>query len=88
LTITLIPEKAFSMIITVFRSRLRDEWRAEYMALASKISGLAKGMPGHLSHKSFVAEDGERVTIIEFKDRLLAMLAGTWRAFCNAYCKR
>jgi heme-degrading monooxygenase HmoA len=56
------------MIITVFRSRLRDEGREEYMALAPKISGIVKGMPGYLSHKSFVAEDGERVTIIEFKD--------------------
>ena len=57
------------MIITVFRSRLREEARDEYMALAPQISQLAKGMPGYLNHKVFVAEDGERVTIVEFKDQ-------------------
>lgn len=57
------------MIITVFRSRLREEARDEYMVLAPQISQLAKGMPGYLSHKAFVAEDGERVTIVEFTDQ-------------------
>lgn len=57
------------MIITVFRSRLREEARDEYMALAPQIAQLAKGMPGYLAHKAFVAEDGERVTIVEFKDQ-------------------
>lgn len=57
------------MIVTVFRSRLREEARSEYMALAPQISALAKGMPGYISHKVFVAEDGERVTIVEFKDQ-------------------
>jgi heme-degrading monooxygenase HmoA len=28
---------------------------------------LACTMPGYLSHKSFVADDGERVTIVEFE---------------------
>jgi heme-degrading monooxygenase HmoA len=56
------------MILTVFRSRLREDARDEYMALAPKISALAKGMPGYVSHKGFVAEDGERVTIVEFED--------------------
>jgi heme-degrading monooxygenase HmoA len=57
------------MIVTVFRSRLRDDARGEYMALAPRMSELASGMPGYLSHKTFVAEDGERVTIVEFKDQ-------------------
>ena len=57
------------MIVTVFRSRLRDDARDEYMALAARMSELARTMPGHLSHKTFVAEDGERVTIVEFKDQ-------------------
>lgn len=57
------------MIVTIFRSRLRDEARDEYMALAPRMSELAKCMPGYLSHKVFVAEDGERVTVVEFKDQ-------------------
>ena len=56
------------MILTVFRSRLRDENREAYMALAPRISELARTMPGYRSQKVFVAEDGERVTIVEFED--------------------
>lgn len=55
------------MIVTVFRSRLRPEARDEYMALAPRMAELARTMPGYLSHKTFVAEDGERVTIVEFE---------------------
>jgi heme-degrading monooxygenase HmoA len=57
------------MIVTVFRSRLRDDARDAYMALAPRMSELASAMPGYLSHKTFVAEDGERVTIVEFLDQ-------------------
>lgn len=56
------------MIVTVFRARLRDESRTAYFELAPKMAELARGMPGYLSHKVFVAEDGERVTIVEFAD--------------------
>ena len=56
------------MVLTVFRSRLREENLAEYMALAPQMSELAKSMPGYRSHKAFVAEDGERVTLVEFED--------------------
>ena len=56
------------MIITIFRARLRDEHREAYMALAPVMAELASGMPGYRGHKVFVAEDGERVTIVEFED--------------------
>lgn len=56
------------MIVTVFRSRLREEHLQAYQALAPRISALASQMPGYRSHKSFVADDGERVTIVEFED--------------------
>jgi heme-degrading monooxygenase HmoA len=55
------------MIVTVFRSRLKPESRDEYMALAPRMDELARTMPGYLSHKRFVADDGERVTIVEFE---------------------
>ncbi len=54
-------------MITVFRSRLRPEAQDEYEVWATHMSELAAGMPGHLSHKTFVAEDGERVTLAEFE---------------------
>ena len=56
------------MVLTVFRSRLRDEARSEYLELAPQMSELAKTMPGYRSHKVFVAEDGERLTLVEFEN--------------------
>jgi len=52
----------------VFRSRLRPELGDEYAALADRMSELARTMPGYVSEKNFVAEDGERVTIVEFEN--------------------
>lgn len=31
------------------------------------MSELAKTMPGYISHKGFFADDGERVTVVEFE---------------------
>lgn len=54
------------MIITVFRSRLREENRDEYDVMAERMNQLAASMDGFLSAKTFVAEDGERCTVVEF----------------------
>jgi heme-degrading monooxygenase HmoA len=59
--------RRFAMIVTVFRSRLREGVREEYIALVDRMIELAKTMPGYISHKGFFAEDGERVTIVEFE---------------------
>ncbi|MEO8157514.1 MAG: antibiotic biosynthesis monooxygenase [Betaproteobacteria bacterium] len=55
------------MVVIVFRSRLKPESSAEYHQWAGRMSALARTMPGYVSHKGFVAEDGERVTIVEFE---------------------
>jgi heme-degrading monooxygenase HmoA len=55
------------MIVTVFRSRLRPGVREDYIALVDKIAAIARTMPGYISHKGFFADDGERVTIVEFE---------------------
>jgi heme-degrading monooxygenase HmoA len=55
------------MIITVFRSRLKPGVRDEYVALVERMNELARTMPGYISHKGFFADDGERVTIVEFE---------------------
>jgi heme-degrading monooxygenase HmoA len=55
------------MIITVFRSRLKPDAVDEYGPMAKRMSELARTIPGYVSHKGFVAEDGERVTIVEFE---------------------
>ena len=55
------------MVLTVFRNRLRPENVAEYQSWIGRMSALARTMPGYISHKAFTAEDGERVTIVEFE---------------------
>ena len=55
-------------VMTVFRSRLRDDADA-YAEHAARISELARSMPGYVEHKVFTAEDGERVTLVRFADR-------------------
>src|SRR6185437_2763744 len=57
----------FAMIVTVFRSRLMPGVRDEYLVLAERMNEIAKTMPGYISHKGFFADDGERVTIVEFE---------------------
>jgi heme-degrading monooxygenase HmoA len=52
--------------ITVFRSRLRDEVPDRYFALAAELHEWAKGFPGFIEFKQFVADDGERVTLVTF----------------------
>ena len=54
------------MVLTVFRNRLRPGAK-DYPEMAARMSELAKSMPGYVSHKTFAAEDGERVTIVEFE---------------------
>ena len=55
------------MIVTIFRSRLRPEAEDEYYPMVKRMSELARAMPGYISHKRFVAEDGERLTLVEFE---------------------
>jgi heme-degrading monooxygenase HmoA len=55
------------MILTVFRSRLNEGHRAEYDRHVALTAVLAEKTPGFLGHKMFVAEDGERVTLVEFE---------------------
>jgi heme-degrading monooxygenase HmoA len=54
------------MIVTVFRHRLNPDTRDEYAALLTRIVDLSQTIPGYVSQKRFTADDGERVTIVEF----------------------
>ena len=56
------------MVVTIFRNRLKSENQEDYYETAGRMSALAKTMPGYISHKTFTADDGERVTIVEFAD--------------------
>jgi heme-degrading monooxygenase HmoA len=54
-------------IVTVFRSRLRDDADG-YADRAAEIAALAATMPGLVDVKAFTAADGERVTLVTFAD--------------------
>jgi len=55
------------MLVVVFGSRLKPGLRDEYVALVDRMAEIARTMPGYISHKGFFADDGERVTIVEFE---------------------
>ena len=55
-------------VVTVFRNRLREPAREAYAAELEVVAALARSMPGFVDTKTFVAEDGERATIVTFAD--------------------
>jgi heme-degrading monooxygenase HmoA len=56
------------MMVVVFRARRTLEGDGEeYMRWFLRMGELARAMPGYLSHKGFVAEDGERLTVFEWE---------------------
>lgn len=55
------------MIVVVFRNYPRPEAAAEYKETAQRVAPLAMAVPGYISHKAFVAEDGERLTVAEYE---------------------
>ena len=54
-------------LVVIFRSRLRPENEEAYRAEGERMEALARSQPGFRSIKTFVAEDGERVTLSEFE---------------------
>jgi len=55
------------MVLVVFRSRLRDADSQEFHALAARMLELAEAMPGFISYRTYLSEDGERCSLIEFE---------------------
>lgn len=55
------------MILTIFRSRLKQGITREYDEQVQITAPLAEASPGFLGHKMFVADDGERITVVEFE---------------------
>lgn len=61
-----VPDRS---VVTVFRSRLRPGVEGEYRPLAEHLEALARRQPGFVDFKTFVAADGERVSLVTFADR-------------------
>lgn len=55
-------------VVTVFRNRLREPAQEAYAAELEVVAALAREMPGFVETKTFVADDGERATIVTFRD--------------------
>ena len=55
------------MVVVVFRSRLRPEHVEEFERDAEEMLALAQSMPGFISYKRYVSEDGERVSLHEWE---------------------
>ncbi len=54
-------------VVTIFRSRLRPDAEANgYPEIAVALERRARSMPGFVDFKGFVADDGERVSIVAF----------------------
>jgi heme-degrading monooxygenase HmoA len=56
------------MIVVIMRTRMNSGVQDEYGPMAKRMSELVRAIPGHISHKGFTAEDGERVTIVEYEN--------------------
>ena len=56
-------------IVTTFRSRLRADAGDDYARTAADMERFAREMPGFVDFKTFVADDGERVSLIVFASR-------------------
>ena len=57
------------MIVILFRSKLTAAAGADYTAMNNDLSEYVKSRPGFVDFKSFKAEDGERLTIVWWRDR-------------------
>jgi len=65
------------MVVTIFRSRIRDGAdMAAIEAAGGRMYELASAMPGFVSYKDYTAADGESVAIVEFADEASVL---AWR---------
>ena len=56
-------------MVTVFRSRLRADAGDDYARTADEMEAYAREMPGFVDFKTFVADDGERLSLVTFASR-------------------
>jgi heme-degrading monooxygenase HmoA len=56
------------MVVVVFRSRLTAEAGDDYSEMAEEMLATAKEMPGFVEFKTFKSDDGERVSLVYWRD--------------------
>jgi len=65
----MVEVKITAMIVILFRSRLTGDAGADYAAMDAELDRLVRNQPGFIDVKSFTAADGERLTLVWWKDR-------------------
>ena len=56
------------MIVILFRSKLTPAAGDDYIAMDAELETIVRQNPGFVDVKSFKAEDGERLTVVWFRD--------------------
>ena len=56
------------MIVTLFRSHLSADAGADYRAMDDAMLERARATPGFVAIKSYVADDGEHLSVVWWKD--------------------
>ena len=56
------------MLIILFRSKLTDQAGDDYQAMNAEMESLVRQNPGFIDVKSFKSEDGERLTVVWWRD--------------------
>lgn len=57
------------MVVILFRSRLTAVAGADYASMDAELAESVKNKPGFIEAKSFAAADGERLTVVWWRDR-------------------
>jgi len=57
------------MVVVIFRSRVKEDKLVEYYAGVEQMALIATSMPGYISHKSYSAPDGERISVHEWESK-------------------
>ncbi len=55
-------------LIILFRSKLTDQAREDYQAMNAELEILVRQNPGFVDVKSYTAADGERLTVVWWRD--------------------
>lgn len=56
------------MLIILFRSKLTDQAGEDYQAMNAELESLVRQNPGFIDVKSYTSEDGERLTVVWWRD--------------------
>jgi heme-degrading monooxygenase HmoA len=57
------------MVLISFRSRLTPEAGEDYQAMDAELEARVREQPGYVAHRSYKAADGERLTLVWFRDQ-------------------